>query len=66
MVSATVCHPSMGPLLYIILHIAQPSNGKFYSLTAALVKEMKGNPFSLVVDGSNDTCVEKLNPLKDF
>jgi len=24
---------------------------------------MKGNPFSLLVDGSNDTGVEKLNPL---
>ena len=33
------------------------------SLAAALVEEMKGNPFSLLVDGSNDTGVEKLNPL---
>lgn len=30
---------------------------------AALVEEMKANPFSLLVDGSNDTGLEKLNPL---
>lgn len=31
--------------------------------TASLVEDMHINPFSLLVDGSNDTGVEKLNPL---
>ena len=30
---------------------------------AVLVEDMKGNPFSLLIDGSNDTGLEKLNPL---
>ncbi len=53
----------MGPLVYLIVHIAQSCNGKYFSFTAALVEEMKASPFSLLVDGSNDTGVEKLNPL---
>jgi len=35
----------------------------FHVSIGTLVEEMKGNPFSLLVDGSNDTGVEKLNPL---
>ena len=31
--------------------------------TASLVDDMHVSPFSLLVDGSNDTGVEKLNPL---
>lgn len=30
---------------------------------AVLVEDMKANPFSLLIDGSNDTGLEKLNPL---
>lgn len=30
---------------------------------ATLVEQMKTYPFGLLVDGSNDTGVEKLNPL---
>ena len=32
-------------------------------LIAAVVEHMKTNPFSLLMDGSSDTGVEKLNPL---
>ena len=53
----------MAPLVYLILHIAQSCNRKCYSFTAALVEEMKASPFSLLVDGSNDTGTEKLNHL---
>ena len=31
--------------------------------TASLVEDMKRHPFSLLIDGSNGTGVEKLNPL---
>ena len=30
---------------------------------ASLIEHMKTNPYSLLVDGSNDTGIEKLNPL---
>ncbi len=30
---------------------------------AALVEDMKANPFGLLVDGSSDTGLDKLNPL---
>ena len=36
---------------------------KFDTVLALLVEEMKGKPFSLMIDGSNDTGIEKLNPL---
>ena len=52
----------MCPLLYLIQHIPQSDKGKFI-LISALVKEIKGNLVSLLVDGSNNTDVEKLNPL---
>ena len=32
-------------------------------LLASLTEKMKVNPFSLLIDGSNDTGLEKLNPL---
>lgn len=35
----------------------------FYVCIAALIEEMKVNPYGLLVDGSNDTGIEKLNPL---
>ena len=42
---------------YILLSVFSQSP------VAVLVEEMKANPFSLLVDGSNDAGVEKLNPL---
>ena len=36
---------------------------KLFCCTAALIEVIKNHPFSLAVDGSNDTEVEKLNPL---
>lgn len=37
--------------------------GFLFMYIAELVEVMKTNPYSLLVDGSNDTGVDKLNPL---
>ena len=59
-------HPNRDLLLYIILyrrHCYSLLKFSFLICIAALVEEMKASPFSLLVDGSNDTGVEKMNPL---
>ena len=33
------------------------------SLLSDLIAKMKSNPFSIMIDGSNDTGLEKMNPI---
>ena len=60
-------HGKNGSLLKLLTHIMHTHTHSHMhahiQCTASLVEDMHVSPFSLLVDGSNDTGVEKLNPL---